>query len=1245
MPQFIMPQSPSSKRHLFLIALMGALFLLEACDDDPSTTNKQDSSVDLSVVDQMLNKDQMIMADMVIIDQKIIDQNTMPTDQDLGDQAINDQAIDLQIEDAFIEAQCKNGIDDDGDGVIDYPRDPSCASASDIDEANVILDCANGIDDDADGKIDLDDLGCFGANDQSEFNQCLTHDVMDIGNRSRIVVDSEGAPSLLEACRSNNAPEQVFIFTLNQPVSLLEFSTKGSAVDTYLSIRRVCDDVSSELACNDDINNQDRSSLIQLSSPPLGDYFIIIDAFGDTQGRMVLNTQALIEDGQACSTDANAQSIISCGLGSLCIEGICQKSICSDGIDNNGNGIFDYPNDPGCDSARDQDETVPEILPACADGLDNDRDGRSDYPNDPQCTSAGYTQETPKVVCEDGLDNDQDGYIDLDDPGCMNDPLRPSEFNSPACSDAIDNDQDGRIDYPGDPGCINPTDNNERNIGDLPQCADGIDNDQDGLSDFPDDQNSCADAADQTEDNPCERRTIREITGLSSTRGNSIEESNDFSGSCGGAQGKESIVKWVVAQDRPLRSITFSTENSDIDTVLYLKNTCDGNEIACNDNTATIGNASRVTLNNQAAGEIYLVVDSRTANGGIWRMQIDLALEENAKCSGGGAWQCAQGLACLEQIDGVQRCVAPACGNGRDDDQDSYTDYPNDPGCNAFEDVSERDPGLAPTCFNLVDDDGDLKADFPADPDCESAADPSESPACADGIDNDMDGFTDFSGMGFPDSSCVCANGISEDQRMQCADGCDNDADGLIDLQDPGCASTNDNNETHTPQCRDNIDNNQDGRLDYPRDPGCTSSNDPLENTLNPLPACGNGLDDDADGLIDFPYDSGCVAASAESEISACNDTVNAQMNGKFSVLPNDGILIGNTTTLTPTNSASCTSGNANDAIVQVAVPYPAQIVANTFGSGFNTTLYARSSCHAYQPCFGDQCPTVPPSTELTCNQDVNGTIQSAISIDRYEGDLYLFVDGFGLQNGAFQLQVLGTYGLNQMCGPNSPAYLQCASGHACVLEPMLNQEICRPIQPTCERRSPLVFANTTEIQLPPASFEQADFVGSCGGRGVDHLIEWQHQGLIFESLSFMLDDPSNQSVLYQKQGCDGTEIACVQSNQMLSFNRPEPSENITLVVDQLQANQAENWRLVVVGTLAEGSKCGAQFMFSCMQDTQCIDDDQNGEGVCTIPLPPPPPPPPTPKQCDNQIDDDSDQLIDLLDPECTDVNDDDESQ
>jgi hypothetical protein len=101
---------------------------------------------------------------------------------------------------------------------------------------------------------------------------------------------------------------------------------------------------------------------------------------------------------------------------------------CSDGIDNDGDGLVDYPADPGCLSPDDPWETVD-----CNDGIDNDGDGSIDYDpegdGDPSCGSAQFGAE--QTQCSDGADNDGDGKIDMADPQCTS--FAGNNESKPAC--------------------------------------------------------------------------------------------------------------------------------------------------------------------------------------------------------------------------------------------------------------------------------------------------------------------------------------------------------------------------------------------------------------------------------------------------------------------------------------------------------------------------------------------------------------------------------------------------------------------------------------------------------------------------------------------------------------------------------------------------------------------------------------------------------------------------------------------
>jgi probable HAF family extracellular repeat protein len=104
------------------------------------------------------------------------------------------------------------------------------------------------------------------------------------------------------------------------------------------------------------------------------------------------------------------------------------KPACSNGVDDDGDTLADFPFDFHCRSFEDASE-----LPDCGNGLDDDGDGATDFPADIGCASATGQREDP--ACSDGLDNDGDGRIDWDggpgagtpDPQCAATPSKTKE--------------------------------------------------------------------------------------------------------------------------------------------------------------------------------------------------------------------------------------------------------------------------------------------------------------------------------------------------------------------------------------------------------------------------------------------------------------------------------------------------------------------------------------------------------------------------------------------------------------------------------------------------------------------------------------------------------------------------------------------------------------------------------------------------------------------------------------------------
>jgi hypothetical protein len=127
---------------------------------------------------------------------------------------------------------------------------------------------------------------------------------------------------------------------------------------------------------------------------------------------------------------------------------------CDDGLDNDGDGLTDYPDDPGCADPLSGPEDPP-----CSDKHDNDGDGLFDWDGagvgaaDPECL--GDATGRDELVaggpgCTSG-DTDGDGVMDCED-NCLVKP-NASQFDADGdlCGNVCDADyfQNGILGFPG----------------------------------------------------------------------------------------------------------------------------------------------------------------------------------------------------------------------------------------------------------------------------------------------------------------------------------------------------------------------------------------------------------------------------------------------------------------------------------------------------------------------------------------------------------------------------------------------------------------------------------------------------------------------------------------------------------------------------------------------------------------------------------------------------------------------------
>lgn len=354
------------------------------------------------------------------------------------------------------------------------------------------------------------------------------------------------------------------------------------------------------------------------------------------------------------------------------------------------------------------------------------------------CGGGGDGTPPVETACNNGLDDDFDGNVDLADPGCS-DATDTDESNVPiaACGDGKDNDGDGLVDFPNDPGCSVAQQDDEAddcpNGPACPACANGIDDDGDGQTDYPADT-GCKFAGQRDEfgfdPNACGGAVeLMQLTGVA-VNGSIPSGQGALAATCGG-EGDE--VAYAFAVNEPRVVVVSVTGLLDFDPIVSLRSSCQdpNSELACNDNVSAGEKASRLRAA-VTPGVYYIVVDSTsTTGGGSFRLQVDQYLAEGEACAP-QLPSCAPGLVCREIVQGQgDVCSQPRCNDGMNNDADSATDYPADPGCAAPSDDDETDVcpnGMGcPACGNGVDDDADGQIDYGMDSGCTSASQPIES--------------------------------------------------------------------------------------------------------------------------------------------------------------------------------------------------------------------------------------------------------------------------------------------------------------------------------------------------------------------------------------------------------------------------------------------------------------------------------------------------------------------------------------
>ncbi|MFH1972373.1 MAG: hypothetical protein ABIJ18_02740 [archaeon] len=291
------------------------------------------------------------------------------------------------------EYECSDGLDNDGDGYVDY--DNGNGGWCDVDnngEINV--------------KAYSDIIGDY-LDDESTVTKCQCENTYGYGNEACAQL---GFWASLFGGSSSSGKELSDDGSVTRPVGNFFLWLTGNALKDL---------------------GEDGSVTIPTT-------------LEDSTGTKSIALPVTPPNTDECITSADCDQ--SGKFGSECIDGVCVE-ITSGSVTRPIMDATWYEYDPNCDNPNDDAEKGTLFAPApapegltdgesavdyCKDGWDNDNDGLIDS-EDPGCTNGITTVNAEYNRCGDGYDNDGDGYVDTADPECSDsgdDSERDIEFTA-----------------------------------------------------------------------------------------------------------------------------------------------------------------------------------------------------------------------------------------------------------------------------------------------------------------------------------------------------------------------------------------------------------------------------------------------------------------------------------------------------------------------------------------------------------------------------------------------------------------------------------------------------------------------------------------------------------------------------------------------------------------------------------------------------------------------------------------------
>jgi hypothetical protein len=334
------------------------------------------------------------------------------------------------ITNTYTPPVCDDDVDNDGDGFIDFPADIGCASTDDTSEGNenTYPTCTDESDNDGDELVDLDDPDCDAFVPTLTVVKNLLNDSNTGGTKTYTDFSFQvngGAPIAFDADGSVTVPMPVGAYSVTE-VTVAGYTTTYSATcegtlaaDEDQTCTITNDDIATTITVVKELwNNSGKSSATTTFSFSVNENEPV---FFDADGSVTLfvvpgEVYSIVETsapGYATSYDYDGGESctgIELALGESVQCTIVNDDIpaCSDGLDNDGDGVSD-DEDPGCyvedgeGSTYDpnkEDEGNESTLPLCTDESDNDGDELIDL-DDPDCEAFLPTITVKKIVVND----------------------------------------------------------------------------------------------------------------------------------------------------------------------------------------------------------------------------------------------------------------------------------------------------------------------------------------------------------------------------------------------------------------------------------------------------------------------------------------------------------------------------------------------------------------------------------------------------------------------------------------------------------------------------------------------------------------------------------------------------------------------------------------------------------------------------------------------------------------------------